>query len=183
MNFGVIVDPRNPAPAARLVVAGDREPGMVAFEEEMVSFFVSSADALGVPKSLAAIYGIVFASPEPLTFSQIQDRLAISNGSVSQGLKVLREIGAVDERGIRGGPGRGYSPNLELRKLIGRILDQKLGQQLKAGQSRLEAITGSIPSGAVGEAEELKRRVNSLIEWHRQASALIPLARALLIMG
>lgn len=78
-----------------LVKAGDRPADVVAFEEALVSFFTDAADNLGVPKSVAAIYGICFASPEPLSFSDINERLDISSGSVSQGLKVLREVGAL----------------------------------------------------------------------------------------
>ncbi len=61
----------------------------------MVAFFVDAAELLGVPKSVAAIYGIVFASPAALSFSEIEERLAISKGSVSQGLRVLRDVGAI----------------------------------------------------------------------------------------
>ena len=60
-----------------------------------MAFFLEAADILGVPKSVAAIYGICFASPQPLGFSEIQARLDISAGSISQGLRVLREIGAL----------------------------------------------------------------------------------------
>src|SRR5688572_14303026 len=98
----------------RLVVAGDRPADLVAFENEVVDFFVAAADLLGVPKSVAAIYGIVFASPHPLTFSDIEERLAISKGSVSQGLKVLREIGALEEVFTRRVPARAYVPDLGL---------------------------------------------------------------------
>src|SRR4051794_1898438 len=54
------------SPAARLVRADGRPADMVAFDEAVVAFFFDAADILGVPKSLAAIYGVCFASPEPL---------------------------------------------------------------------------------------------------------------------
>lgn len=75
----------------------------------MVSFFIDAADMLGVPKSVAAIYGICFASPEPLSFSDINERLDISSGSISQGLRVLREVGAlkVAEPGLAVEPSNG----------------------------------------------------------------------------
>jgi len=78
-----------------LVRAGNRPAELVSFDDDVVSFFVEAADMLGVPKSVAAIYGICFASAEPLSFSQIDDRLEISSGSISQGLRVLREVGAL----------------------------------------------------------------------------------------
>ena len=74
-----------------------REQGVVAFERSLVGFFAEAADLLGVPKSVAIIYGIVFASPRPLCFSEIELRVDLSKGSISQGLRVLREMGAIKE--------------------------------------------------------------------------------------
>ena len=61
----------------------DRE--VAAFERELVGFFVDAADVLGVPKSVAAIYGVCFASAQPLSFGDIVARLDMSQGSISQG--------------------------------------------------------------------------------------------------
>ena len=49
----------------------------------------------GVPKSVGQIYGLLYASPEPLSFSDIVERLEISKGSASQGLQLLRSLGAI----------------------------------------------------------------------------------------
>lgn len=86
---------RPPATSSALVLPGGRPADVVAFENALVDFFVNAADLLGVPKSVAAIYGIVFASPEALSFAAIEARLDISKGSVSQGLRVLKEVGAL----------------------------------------------------------------------------------------
>ena len=59
----------------------------------MVGFFIDAADLLGVPKSVAVRYGIVFASPQPLSFADIEARGTLSKGSISQGLRVLRKMG------------------------------------------------------------------------------------------
>jgi DNA-binding transcriptional ArsR family regulator len=78
------------------------------FERAVVAFFTDAAQLLGVPYSVAAIYGVIFASPEPLTFSDISARLDLSKGSISQGLKALRDIGAVRaESEGGGGAGKG----------------------------------------------------------------------------
>jgi hypothetical protein len=50
----------------------------------------------GVPKSVGQIYGLLYASPEPLSFSDIVVRLGISKGSASQGLRLLRSLGAIN---------------------------------------------------------------------------------------
>lgn len=83
------------SPALTLVRSVGRAPDTVAFERQIVDFFIEASDILGAPKSVAAIYGIIFASPEPLGFLELQERLDISAGSISQGLKALKTIGAI----------------------------------------------------------------------------------------
>jgi DNA-binding transcriptional regulator GbsR (MarR family) len=72
-----------PALSWRLVRQNGRPADVVAFEESVVEFFLEASEALAVPKSLAAIYGVCFASPVPLSFSEVRDRLGISAGSIS----------------------------------------------------------------------------------------------------
>lgn len=189
-------------PERGLVLAADRPADVVAFEAAMVDFFVDAAELLGVPKSVAAIYGTVFASPVPLSFADIESRLDISKGSVSQGLRVLREVGALRATSLEPGAGsselkadslkleaatssaRGilFEPDLEMRKLVGRFLENRLQKQLTSGGSRLTALTKSIP-GKNGEAAELRRRLKSLQDWHSKARALLPLAKTFLKLG
>jgi hypothetical protein len=67
-----------------------------AFETECVLFFAEVMQVFGVPKSVGQIYGLLYASPEPLSFSDIVVRLEISKGSASQGLQLLRTLGAIN---------------------------------------------------------------------------------------
>lgn len=170
------------SPTSGLVIGEGRALETVAFEAAMVDFFVDAAELLGVPKSVAAIYGIVFASPVPLSFADIESRLDISKGSVSQGLRVLREVGALKEVSAASDKAELFEPDLELRKLVGRFLENRLQKQLSSGGSRLTALTKSIP-GKNGEAAELRRRLKSLQDWHSKAKALLPLAKTFLKLG
>jgi len=168
------------APSSRgLVLAAGRAPEVVAFDEQVVDFFVSAADELGVPKSVAAIYGIVFASPLPLSFADIEQRLKISKGSISQGLRVLREMGALKEVSTSAHRAELFTPDLELRRLVARFLENRLEKQLSAGSHKLAALSRGVP-GNSGEAAELKKRIRSLSDWHTKATALLPLVRTVL---
>lgn len=166
-----------PRSAARLMRVAKRDSQIVAFETELVSFFVDAADMLGVPKSLAAIYGICFASAEPLSFADIQSRLNISQGSISQGIRVLREIGALKVVGYH--DRREYlTPDIELRRLGRRFIEERLEKHLRAGKRRLQLIRAAVPSRA--GADELKARLKNLQAWHDKASGIIPLAKTFL---
>jgi len=169
-------------PARGLVLAAGRAAEVVAFDEQVVDFFVGAADALGVPKSVAAIYGIVFASPLPLSFADIEQRLDISKGSISQGLRVLREVGAVKEVSTAADRAELFAPDLALRKLVARFIENRLGKQLDAGSARLSSLNKAIPVRGT-DADELKRRLKSLSDWHSKARAILPLARTILNIG
>jgi len=187
-----------------MVVSGDRDPETVAFETEMVAFFVDAAELLGVPKSVAAIYGIVFASPEPLSFSEIEERLVVSKGSVSQGLRVLREVGAIKEASVsevsasnsefqtsnsdlqspkssRTIKGRDrFEPDMALRKLIKHFLESRLQSQLESSRGRLQQLEAKIPMANAAHAECLRDRTKYLTSWNEKARALVPIAKTFL---
>lgn len=172
-----------PASSHGLVLAGPRPAEVAAFEEQVVAFFVEAADILGVPKSVAAIYGIVFASPVPLTFADIEARLDISKGSISQGLRVLREMGALKEVSSAEDRAEQFEPDLELRRLVERFLDQRLRKQLDAGSQRLSALSDNLSVFTHGSQSTMRGRVKKLQQWQDRSKALLPVIRTFLKLG
>lgn len=165
-----------------MVRAGDRDLHVVEFERALVSFFVEAADLLGVPKSVAAIYGVCFAAAAPLSFGDIEQRLDISRGSISQGLRVLREVGAIKEVSEAADRRELFTPDLELRKLANHWIEQRLSKQLASGSGRLQAITKSVPGGN-GNAKVLRARLKTLQDWHDKTRAVLPIIRTFLKLG
>lgn len=136
--------------------------------------------ALGVPKSVGAIYGLLFASSEPLCFTDIVEKLGVSKGSVSQGLAFLRQSGAVkvvkapDER-------REYfEPELGLRRLASGLIQEKiqpLAQETKGAVTRL----GRHAKAARGEQSKFQlERIRQLETWHRQLGRVLPVVQTIL---
>ena len=172
-----------PANDSDMVLSGDRPSEITSFEAEMVSFFVDSADMLRIPKSVGAIYGIVFASLVPLSFADITARLNLSKGSVSQGLRVLREVGALKEVSSQADRVELFTPDLEMRKLVSRFLENRLEKQLVTGSARLAHLRSTLPESYKGDMELLLARLTSLQDWHDKARALLPLANTFLRLG
>jgi len=163
-----------------LVRSEGRAPEVVAFDEAVVGFFYDAANMLGVPKSLAAIYGICFSSPEPLGFVEIEARLDLSAGSISQGLKLLREVGALKAVRLERDRREVFTPDLEMRKLIEHWLAERLQRQLKFGRGRLQAMGRAVPGGRSESAKALRERLKYLQNWHDKASSLLPFIRTVL---
>lgn len=181
MSSSVSTPSKTPSPALRsFVVAGKRDPAVVDFETGVVDFFVDAAGLLGFPRSFAAIYGIVFASPTPLSFADIAARLDLSNGSVSQGLRALRAIGAVTEVSRPEDPAELFEPALEMRRLIKTYLEGRLEPQLQIGRSRLRALAQHVAQLSPGERRRIQPRLTKLQDWHRRTRALLPLIRTFL---
>ena len=166
-----------------------RPRDVVALEESIISFFIEAGDLIGAPASVAAIYGIIFASPAPIGFAEIQDRLDISAGSLSQGLKTLKTIEAIKTAeavslsAVGGGncdPKRRdfYIPNLEARKFVASWLDQKLEGQLDLGTKRLRGMLRQLPSEYSGTL--VRGRLEHLENWHSKAYAMLPIVKGFL---
>src|SRR5881392_2903241 len=74
----------------------DTDPaGLNPLETEIIDFFVQLSRLLGQPRSLAEIYGLLFISARPLSMDDLIERLQLSKGSASQGLKFLHSLGAI----------------------------------------------------------------------------------------
>ncbi|KAB2919444.1 MAG: ArsR family transcriptional regulator [Dechloromonas sp.] len=176
--------------SSRLVIAGDRHAAIVHFESEIVAFFVDAAISLGVPKSIAAVYGILFASPVPLSFSEISARLDFSDGSISQGLKTLREMGAIRCTSIDAPTAKSGSPNpygrtcfepdMEMRRLIHRFFEQRIEAQLQNGKRRLSSLQAMVSIHGTKEKRILDDRLFKLRRWHNRTRAMIPLLKTFL---
>jgi len=169
-------------PATTLVLDAGRPTDVVFFERAVVDFFLEAAEMLGVPKSVAAIYGVVFASPESLCFADVEARLDISKGSVSQGLRVLREMGALAVVSRNGDRREFFVPDMQLRKLIQRWLAERLQKQLVSGGSRLAGLSRSMPQFDRKQQDALRQRLKHLKSWHDKASKLLPIAKTFLAL-
>ena len=102
---------------------------------------------------------------------------------MSQGLRVLREVGAVKEVSRDCDKSELFEPDLELRRLVGRFLENRLAKQLATGGTKLQQLSKSVPKGHNGEAAVLRERVKQLQNWNDKARALLPIAKAFLKLG
>ncbi len=147
----------------------------------------------GIPKSLGQIYGLLYASPAPLSFSDIVERLDISKGSASQGLQLLRSLGAINLATGKGqGPGgKGqalgssdnprreyFEPELSLRRLVSGILQERVAPMAATGVDRirrLRELAEYEARGSVFYVDQAKR----LETWRRRLKAVLPILEVL----
>ena len=159
----------------------------IEFEDECVAFFAEIVQLFGLPRSVGQIYGLIYISPEPLGFSAIVERLEMSKGSASQGLQLLRSLGAINESDISStltgelGSSRrvAYEPGLSLRQLVAGIISERITPSARAGADRLKGLK-RLAEQSPTHAEFYLDRVNQLATWRKQLTTVLPLLSALL---
>jgi DNA-binding transcriptional regulator GbsR (MarR family) len=166
-----------PAPGSRL--AGSYESGLV-------EIFADLAELFGNPKSYGQIYGLLFASEEPLSMEEIAQRLDISQGSTSQGLRQLEAFGAVVKARHNGSRQALYTAKLEMKLLISGFLKERVIPRLESTEARVKALRASLSSHSlksqtqVSSLSSARFRLDRVAKWHRSARTILPLARKIL---
>ena len=166
-----------------------------SYESGLVEIFADLAELFGNPKSYGQIYGLLFANEQPLSMEEIAQRLDISQGSISQGLRQLEAFGAVVKERNNGSRQALYTAKLEMKLLISGFLKERVIPRLESTEARVKALRASLPTssglpGAVSASLRLRSQPSSLAslrfrldrvaKWHRSARTLLPIARKIL---
>lgn len=156
-------------------------PRLVAWEVAMIDSFVRAAAMIGLPRSIGEIYGLLYCSPTPLSFDAIVSRLNISKGSVSGGLKTLRQLGAVKLHYASGSRKDHYLPELSIERLVRGFIAEQFTPHLQSSVERLDTIESELEHESdLALREHAHRRLQTLRSWRRRAEKLLPLVLAVL---
>ncbi len=153
---------------------------LTPLEHEVVALFIHLVNLLKLPRSVGEIYGLLFISTTPLSMNDLTRRLKLSKGSASQGLSLLRSIGAVREFYVPGNRRNHYVAETELRKLADGFIKEQLIPRLAQGKEQMGRIEDAWKALLPEEQKALKNRVNKLQSWQRQASVTLPILARLI---
>lgn len=159
----------------------DGDQDLDPLERQVVAFFVDAVRVLGLPRSIGEIYGLLFISETALSLDDLVRRLHISKGSASQGLRMLKSLGAVRE--AEGGAERRtyYEPAIELKRLVGGFIREQIRPHLESGKSKLQRLSET----ASAESDPVRRkfqteRIERLETWMRSGGRVLPVVQKLL---
>jgi HTH-type transcriptional regulator, glycine betaine synthesis regulator len=145
------------------------------WEVAVIDLFLNAANSFGLPKSYGQIYGLLFCQDQPLAMDEVMELLQISKGSASQGLRALRQLGAVSSVFAPGDRRERYMAESRLRKLVGGFLREQADPHLEKGTARLKQIESLVNNIEDVDARKRgARRHETLSGWHRQMSRLLP---------
>ncbi len=136
---------------------------------------------LGLPKSVGEIYGVLYCARQPMTMFDIIDRIGISKGSTSQGLRMLRTLGAVREVSTPDDRKTYYEADVELKKIVGGFLREEIRPHLKSGKEKLKTLEMEVEAIDDPELREFyDERVVRLERWSKKANLVLPLLQKFL---
>lgn len=146
---------------------------LTELEQEVIDLFVRMAGVLNLPRSVGELYGLLYISPKPLCINDLMQKLDISKGSTSQGLKILRSFGAVNTVYVPGERRDYFEAESALRRIVNGFVNEQVRPHLENGKermARLEALA------AAEEDEFYQTRIERLKGWRKRADMLLPFA-------
>ena len=170
---------RNSIPAMDMSVRNGVAP-LNPVELETIHLFVQLSRALNQPSSVAEIYGLLFVSPRPLPQDEFLERLNLSKGSASQGVRYLVDLGAARTVYVAGDRRVHYEAVAELRNLASRFLRQQVVSYFEDSGERLERIEAEAKKLSGAERDQALARIKLLKSWQRNGRKILPLILALL---
>jgi len=149
-------------------------PVLSELEVEAIDLFIGLIKLLGMPKSVGELYGLLFVSPVPLPMETLMDRLQMSKGSASQGLKLLRSFGAVKTVYVAGDRRDHYVAEVDLSRFASNFIKGELQPHLDNGLERIQRMERLAKHFAPGERDTAESRLARLRHWHEKGQAMVP---------
>jgi DNA-binding transcriptional regulator GbsR (MarR family) len=160
--------------ATRKAAARRPAGGLSPLEVEAIDLFISFVRLLGMPKSVGEIYGLLFASAEPLALDALMERLHMSKGAASQGLKVLRSFGAVRTVYMAGDRRDHYVADFELSKFASAFIKEEVQPHLDRGAARIARMEQHLAKLPKAEREAAAQRLAKLRHWKEKGEGMLP---------
>jgi DNA-binding transcriptional regulator GbsR (MarR family) len=143
-------------------------------ELESIEMFINFLRLLGWPKSVGEIYGLLFVSAQPLAMDDIMGRLDMSLGAASQGLKLLREFGAVRTVYMPGARKDHYIASGELSRFATSYIEEELLPRMRTAQERIKRMERMMESMTEADRQTPAERIDRLQYWLGKGQKVVP---------
>jgi len=153
----------------------ESEPeSLSALEVESIELFIGFFKLIGLQKSVGEIYGLLFVSSRALAMDDIMKRLGISLGAASQGLKMLRSVGAVKSVYMPDDRRDHYVADLELSKFATAFIQKELKPRLDRALERIGTMESLANELEPEDRSTAKVRLERLKHWLERGESMLP---------
>jgi DNA-binding transcriptional regulator GbsR (MarR family) len=153
---------------------GSNISALSELEVESIEMFIGFFKLIGLQKSIGEIYGLLFVSPRALAMEEFVERLGISLGAASQGLKVLRGVGAVKTVYMPGDRRDHFVADLELSKFATAFIKEELQPRLDRALERIDAMDALAAGMVPKERRAARERLERLKHWLERGEKMLP---------
>lgn len=132
-------------------------------EDEALAPWVDLADRLGVSRSLGQLYGLLFMANRPMTAQDCVDALEISRSSAGQGLKALKELGAIKSNFRTGDRSERFIIEPDLGLFLSKILEGRLMPAFTTFFAAMQSVSAKGGAVAPDRFQKLERWQQKLV--------------------
>ncbi len=136
--------------------------------------FINFFKLIGLPKSVGELYGVLFVSTKALSMEELMNRLQISLGAASQGLKLLRSVGAVKVVYAPGERRDHYMADLELSRFATAFLKEELQPRMDRALERIRRMEAMAEGMDDAEKKATYERIARLQHWLERGHKMMP---------
>lgn len=156
------------------VLSDQKSERLSRLDIEAIEMFISFLKLIGLPKSVGEIYGLLFVATKPLSMDDLIERLQISVGAASQGLKLLRSVGAVKVVYTPGERRDHYVADLELSKFAAAFIKEELNPRMQRAIERIERMEVEARTLDSAEQKIAFQRIERLKHWLERGQKMMP---------
>ncbi len=143
-------------------------------EIEAIELFINFFKLIGLPKSVGEIYGLLFVSPRPLAMDDLMQRLRISLGAASQGLRLLRSFGAVKTIYVPGDRRDHYVADLDLSNFATVFIKEELLPRMNRSLERIRRMEELALDMNDEDRQSTNKRIERLKHWLERGNKMLP---------
>ncbi len=151
-----------------------KKPSLSDLEVEAIEMFINFLRLIGLPKSVGEIYGLLFVASRPMAMDAIMERLGISLGAASQGLKLLRTLGAVRVVYERGDRRDHYVADLEISRFATVFIKDELQPRMEMANERVRRMEECLAELPAKERRATRQRIERLKHWLDKGQKMLP---------
>jgi len=165
---------RNTAPAMPpSSLVGESNPASIPhpLEEvqlEIIDICVRASQAIGVPRSIGEIFGLIFSSVKPISFEDVVKTLGISNGSASHGLRKMCRLGMIRTCYVPRDRRDHYTIETSFKNVALALLEENLLVHVCWADERIERLRAKVTDND-DINQSVATRVDMLSDWNSQA--------------
>jgi DNA-binding transcriptional regulator GbsR (MarR family) len=169
----------NAVAAAEPMEPSRPETGLSDVQLDIIDICVRASQAVGIPRSIGEIFGLIFTSPKPVNFDDVVRTLGISSGSASHGLRKMCRLGIIRTCYVARDRRDHYTFETSFRSIVLALLEESLLVNVCWADEQIERVRARVGDDE-NVNQNLASRIDLLSDWSHQVRGAMKLVSEVL---